>query len=143
MSLRNPSHIYISIEREKHSIRLKDDTFYQTMKEVMPDIAEKVYHTNHCYGEPSTSCKVPTKYGIENSEPIIPKYYLSGKDLKGKIFECDFHFSIVDSIRNVRILSKYQQEYIEKLDKEDCYELLREYNKVMEFISEYIMADNT
>jgi hypothetical protein len=133
---------------------LNDDIFYQTLKEIIPNIAAKVYHTKNCYGEghsvPTTKFEgfsvddweVPTKYGLENSEPIIPTYYISGKDLKGKLFECDFHFSIVDSIRNVRILSKYQQEYIEKLDKEDCYELLREYNKVMKFITEYVMADN-
>jgi hypothetical protein len=147
MSTRNPRHIYISDERPservRQSMRLKEDRFYQEIKEVMPDIAEQVYHKNRGYGEPSTSCKGPAKFGIENSEQIIPNYYLSGKDLKGKIFECDFHYSIIDSIRNMRILSKYQQEYVEKLEKEECYELLREYNKVMKFMTEYIMAENT
>lgn len=143
MSTRNPRHIYISSERENRSTRLKDDRFYQEMKEVMPDIAEEVYHKNHHYGEPTPSCKGPAQFGIDNSEQIIPKYYLSGKNLAGKLFECDFHYSIIDSIRNMRILSKYQQEYVERLEKEECYELLREYNKIMKFMTEYIMAENT
>jgi hypothetical protein len=147
MSTRNPRHIYISDERPseriRQSMRLKEDRFYQEIKEVMPDIAEQVYHKNRGYGEPSTSCKGPAQFGIDNSEQIIPKYYLSGKNLAGKLFECDFHYSIIDSIRNMRILSKYQQEYVERLEKEECYELLREYNKIMKFMTEYIMAENT
>ena len=50
-------------------------------------------------------------------------------------------YSIIDSIRNMRILLPYQKEFVEKLSKEECYELLREYNKVMEYVIDYIMSE--
>jgi len=36
-------------------------------------------------------------------------------------------YGIIDSIRNMRVLNDNQQEFVEKLSKEECYELLREY----------------
>ena len=83
----------------------------------------------------------PENFGMENSEQIIPKYYFYGKDLTGKLLECNYYYTIIDSIRNMRILNNYQIQYIEKLDKEDCYELLREYNKMMKNVIDYILLD--
>ena len=51
-------------------------------------------------------------------------------------------YDIVDSIRNMRVLLPCQQEFVEKLSKEECYELLREYNKVMEYVIDYILLDD-
>jgi hypothetical protein len=51
-------------------------------------------------------------------------------------------YSIIDSIRNMRVLLPCQQEFVEKLSKEECYELLREYNKVMEYVIDYILLDD-
>ena len=51
-------------------------------------------------------------------------------------------YSIIDSIRNMRILNDNQQEFVEKLSKEECYELLREYNKVMEYVIDYVLLDD-
>ena len=48
---------------------------------------------------------------------------------------------IIDSIRNVRVLHSCQQEFVETLDKEECYELLREYNKIIEYVIDYIMLE--
>jgi hypothetical protein len=50
-------------------------------------------------------------------------------------------YSIVDNVRNMRILDSKQQSFVEKLTKEECYELLREYNKVMESVTNYMMLD--
>ena len=141
MSVRTPQHIYIaqSDSRKERSHRLRNDIFYQHMKEVCPKMAEEVYHQNQP-STISTSTKVPSKYGIDNSDQIIPPYYLSGQDLHGRLFECDFHYSILDSIRNIRVLSKYQMQFVEELNWEDCQEIIREYNKAMIFIVNYINA---
>ena len=128
----NPRHRYVCDN---------DDFFYNECKNVCPKIAEALcYHKNKSCDD--SSINTPSSFGLENSEQIIPKYYFSGKDLKGKILECDFFFTIIDSIRNMRILNRYQQQYIERLEKEDCYQLLDEYNKVMEYIIAYIMIDD-
>ena len=116
-----------------------EDRFYKECMEACPRIANEVYHRKREPEKLTPSCRAPATHGLENSEEIIPKYYFSGKDLNGKLFECDFYYNILDSIRNMRVLSKYQQQYIEKLDKEDCYQLLREYNVIMESVSAYIM----
>ena len=140
MSVRTPQHKYIanqSESRKERSQRLRNDIFYQHMKEVCPKMAEEVYHQNQP-GTISSSTKVPNTYGIENSDQIIPPYYLSGQDLHGRLFECDFHYSILDSIRNIRVLSKYQMQYVEQLNWEECQEIIREYNKAMVFVVNYI-----
>jgi hypothetical protein len=51
-------------------------------------------------------------------------------------------YSIIDSIRNMRVLNNNQQEFVEKLSKEECYELLREYNKIMEYVVDYVLLDD-
>ncbi len=51
-------------------------------------------------------------------------------------------YGIIDSIRNMRVLNDNQQEFVEKLSKEECYELLREYNKIMEYVIDYILLDD-
>ena len=140
MSVRTPQHKYIaqSDSRKERSQRLQSDNFYQHMKEVCPKMAEEVYHQNYRCDTISSSTKVPNKYGIENSEQIIPPYYLSGQNLHGRLFECDFHYSILDSIRNIRVLSKFQMQYVEQLSIEECLEIIREYNKAMVFVVNYI-----
>jgi len=140
MSVRTPQHKYVanqSESRKERSQRLRNDIFYQHMKEVCPKMAEEVYHQNQA-GTISTSTKVPSNYGIDNSDQIIPPYYLSGQDLRGRLFECDFHYSILDSIRNIRVLSKYQMQYVEQLSIEECLEIIREFNKAMVFVVNYI-----
>jgi hypothetical protein len=141
----NPRHCYISASIHPENVVNNSTSedfehrFYKECMETCPHIAIDVYHRK-CENEKITnSCRAPKKYGLENSEEIIPKYYFSGKDLNGKLFECDFYYNILDSIRNMRILSRYQQQYIETLDKEDCYQLLREYNEVMESVKSCIM----
>ena len=137
----HPRHHYVSHSSHSlHSLHSDiDDPFYKECTEVLPHIAEKIFH-REIYVNPD--CKPPTQFGLVNSEQIIPDYYFTGKDMRGKLLECDFLFNIKDSIRNMRILNKYQQQYIEKLDKEECYRLLQEYNAVMKSVNEYIMSDS-
>ena len=142
-----PRHCYKSTPIESAAVQSIESTnienrFYKECMEACPRIANEVYHRKREPEKITASCRAPAMHGLENSEEIIPKYYFSGKDLNGKMIECDFHYNILDSIRNIRVLSKYQQQYIEKLDKEDCYQLLREYNKVMETVCEYIMLSD-
>ena len=131
----NPRHHYVSTPAPLD----KNDSFYKECTEVLPHIAEKIFHRRI---RVSPDCVPPSEYGLVNSEQIIPDYYFTGKDMRGKLFECDFFLGIQDSIRNMRILNKYQQKYIEELDKEECYQLLHEYNKVMVTVNEYIMSDS-
>ena len=155
MNLRSftfPNHFYISPENKKRtesgsvstshkkrvSSRLKDDVFYQECKKVSPELVEKVFYKQQDLGPVTTSCRAPDNHGLENSEPIIPSYYFTGKDLSGRVIEHDFYFSILDSIRNMRVLSKYQIEYLNGLEKEEYCELLTEYNKVMKAMVEYM-----
>jgi hypothetical protein len=131
----NPRHHYISPSFSSD----RNDPFYKECTEVLPHIAEKIFHRQI---KISPDCTPPSEYGLVNSDQIIPDYYFTGKDLRGKLFECDFFYGIQDSIRNMRILNKYQEKYIENLDKEDCYQLLKEYNSVMATVNEYIMSDS-
>jgi hypothetical protein len=137
MSSKGPRHVYVS--KETKNSNENDDFFYNECRNVCPSIAEALRRPENegCIN----LCKSPSSYGLVNSEQIIPNYYFTGKDLKGKMLECDFYFSIIDSIRNMRVLSRYQQQYIERLEKEDCYQLLHEYNRVMKSVADYIMAD--
>jgi len=149
-----PHHFYISSENKKRtesgsistsqkrrqSERLKNDVFYQECKKVSPELVEKVFYNKRDLGPITSSCRAPSTYGLQNSDQIIPNYYFKEKDLEGQVLEHDFYFSILDSIRNMRVLSKYQIEYIKELKKEDYCELLNEYNKIMIFMVDYVKA---
>lgn len=71
-------------------------------------------------------------YGLENSERIFGQYYLTGKDLNGKIVNIDFLFTIFDNIRNFRPLTIYQLEYIKTLDNLAHIMIIDEFNNSME-----------
>jgi hypothetical protein len=73
-------------------------------------------------------------YGLENSERIFGQYYLTGKDLNGKIVNIDFLFTIFDNIRNFRPLTVYQLEYIKTLDNLAHIMIIEEFNNSMEIL---------
>ena len=54
----------------------------------------------------------PENPGLDNSERIFEQYYLTNQDLKGKLFNINFLFTIEDNIRNIRVLNSYQIEYM-------------------------------
>jgi hypothetical protein len=86
----------------------------------------------------STKCEVenewkpPTNYGLNNSEPIIPSYYLkktefwyNNEKYEAKYIDVDFFSIIKDDIRNMRKLNKYQLSFIKyNLTNEQKYELI-------------------
>jgi hypothetical protein len=75
----------------------------------------------------------PSKYGLENSEPILPNYYFPKGD---SIKSFDYLQIIKDDIRNMRKLNEYQINYIKtRLYNEDKNDLFDEFNKVLEAIS--------
>ena len=78
--------------------------------------------------------KPPEKHGLENSDRIFGAYYLTNKNLNGKIFEIDFLYTILDDIRNYRKLSKYQLSYIKDLDSETKSMIINEFNEVLDVI---------
>lgn len=81
----------------------------------------------------SESWKPPSIHGLENSPRIIPDYYISTcMNQDTNILRIDYKFTILDDIRNLRKLSKYQIKYIKNLSSEDKQEILEEYNRVIE-----------
>lgn len=76
----------------------------------------------------------PEKHGLDNSDPIFNSYYLTGKNLYGKIFYIDFFETIKDDIKNLRNLSIFQKKYLETLDHKKMQELISIYIITMEAI---------
>ena len=73
----------------------------------------------------------PKNHGLENSPRIIPDYYM-GTNMKNKILTIDYHYMILDDIRNMRPLNKIQLDYIEhELNETEKYDIIVELNKVI------------
>jgi len=71
------------------------------------------------------------------TERIIPEYYINETGIKVGALNFDFYNSILDSIRNMRVLSKYQIKYIDKwCTQEEYHEIMIEYNKVIKMLNE-------
>ena len=74
----------------------------------------------------------PLTHGLENSPRIIPNYYLT-TNMKNGLLTVDYHFTIMDDIRNLRPLNPTQLRYIdENMSDEEKQNVIEEYNKVME-----------
>ena len=78
----------------------------------------------------------PPFHGLKNSQRVFGDYYLTGKELKGKLFVLDFYFTIEDDIKNFRTLSPYQMSYIKTLGHEEKQELFNLYNNSIRVMSE-------
>jgi hypothetical protein len=75
------------------------------------------------------------------SDNIIPSYYLTNLD-PGKIFNIDFFDTIIDSIKNMRKLTKYQLEYIKNnISKDDMFELICLFDKISNDYYEMFLSD--
>lgn len=78
------------------------------------------------------------------SDRIIPAYYINEHGIKGGAFQFSFYDSILDSIRNLRALTPYQRTYLEQCSKEECLEMIREYNQVIQsFIANQLLEPET
>ena len=80
-------------------------------------------------------CKPPSRYGLSNSEPIIPSYYtkylnciIDGKEFEIPFMNIEYVTIIKDDIRNMRKLNNYQISHIKtrlsEKDKNDIIDLL-------------------
>lgn len=67
-------------------------------------------------------------------ERIIPEYYINEHGIKVGTFNHNFYNSIIDSIRNMRVLTKFQLKYLEECTQEEYHAIVIEYNKVIEFL---------
>ena len=115
----------------------KSEIDYIKYKNICPKIAELFNLTYDSDKFNKYDINIPNEYGLLNSEKIIPEYYLSRLEV-GKIFEIDFTFTIIDSIRNIRILTYYQKEHLKTLEKNELYEIILEYDKSMNAINNMI-----
>jgi hypothetical protein len=80
----------------------------------------------------------PKTYGLKNSSPIIPSYY-NLHQTPYKITNLDYYRIILDDIKNLRPLNKYQLEYIKyNLSDNEKNEIIEQYNKCLKFIETYI-----
>ena len=96
--------------------------------------SEKKINNNKIFDLVDDWSKPPEQYGLENSDRIFNSYYLINKNLKGKIFEIDFLYTILDDIRNYRKLSKYQLSYIKDIDSETKSMIINEFNEALDVI---------
>ena len=81
----------------------------------------------------------PDNYGLQNSPRIFGDYYLTGKQLHGKLFLLDFYSTIEDDIRNLRKLSYYQLRYIRDLDSDEKQNLIELFNNTMStYVENYL-----
>lgn len=78
-----------------------------------------------------TIWKPPLNYGLLNSEKSIPDYYLTGRCRRGTIFEIDYFSTIVDSIKNLRMLTENQLSYLKK-NPEKNHEIIILYNETLQ-----------
>lgn len=83
----------------------------------------------------SSLCNPPSRYGLENCEPIIPSYYFTNHDYN-TIFQIDYYHIILDDIRNMRPLNNYQIDCIRSLDQEKKMEIIEEFHKINSFMIE-------
>jgi hypothetical protein len=78
------------------------------------------------------------------SDRIIPAYYINEHGIKGGALQFSFYDSILDSIRNMRALTPYQYTYLTQCSKEECLEMIREYNQVIQsFIANQLLETDT
>ena len=66
-----------------------------------------------------------------NGDHIIPPYYMNEKNMKGKLLDIDFGWTIIDSIRNLRPLTTHQLEFLKTLSDEKLLEIIHEYDHIM------------
>lgn len=76
----------------------------------------------------NTNWTPPTTYGLCNSEPIIPSYYINKEN---PCQEIDLFYELTKDIRNLKPLCKSQLDYIKTLDKEQVVKIINIYNECL------------
>ena len=96
------------------------------------DLPEKVF-------DDTVMVELPKEHGLSNAEVIIPAYYKLHEKPEN-ILSVDFFKIIKDDIINVRVLNKYQMEYIKTITDEHKYELIKLFNNGVKYFNE-VMED--
>lgn len=98
----------------------------------------KVFDENSTINkELETNWNCPNTYGLDNSQRVIPEYYIN-KNKNNKILNIDYFLMIKDDIRNFRKLNTTQMKYIEELDSKHKQELFEEFNNIIDVINDII-----
>lgn len=82
----------------------------------------------------------PLTHGLDNGgQRIIPEYYLT-TNMKDNLLTIDYHYMILDDIRNLRPLNAHQLTYIQdKLPEEDKQHIIVEFNQVVQhYLSQFM-----
>lgn len=86
--------------------------------------------------ESDMSCSYRSDMSLSINERIIPNYYIDNNGIKVGPFNFNYFDSIIDSIRNMRVLTKAQMKFIEKCTRDEYIQLMNEHNKIMIFLNE-------
>jgi len=146
-----------SLGTESKKYRLSSEPYDFYCRNVSPNlrtmISRKIMPTDglptSSNGLPTSSDGLPTSSLFDHdqfdiSDRIIPAYYINEHGIKGGAFQFSFYDSILDSIRNLRALTPYQHTYLEQCSKEECLEMIREYNQVIQsFIANHLLDPET
>ena len=85
----------------------------------------------------------PNIYGLENSERIVPTYYIPSNMNRQNVLRIDYHFMVLDDIRNLRPLNIHQLNYINNnLNESEKQKIIEEFNNVIKSYGE-ILLDKT
>jgi len=118
-----------SVTLPQHKSRSLNETFYcKNVSNNLTNIITDV--SNHAVELPDVSMFDHDKFEVD--ERIIPAYYINENGIKEGTFEFNFYNSIIDSIRNLRELTKHQTAFLEKCSQEEYMEIIMEYNNVIQ-----------
>jgi hypothetical protein len=85
----------------------------------------------------------PNIHGLGNSERIIPTYYTRSNTNINNVLRIDYHFMVLDDIRNLRPLNIHQLNYINNnLNESEKQQIIEEFNNVIKSYGE-ILLDKT
>jgi hypothetical protein len=67
-------------------------------------------------------------YEYDAMEHIIPEYYIDNTGIKSGALTFDYYDTIVDSIRNLRSLTRHQKLYLNTISHDQLIRIIYEYN---------------
>jgi len=84
----------------------------------------------------------PNIHGIGNSERIIPIHYTPSNTSKNHVLRIDYHFMVLDDIRNLRPLNVHQLNYIkDNLNESEKQKIIEEFNNIIKSYGEILLGD--
>jgi hypothetical protein len=85
----------------------------------------------------------PSIHGLGNSERIIPNHYIPSNMNRNNVLRIDYHFMILDDIRNMRPLNEHHLNYIKNtLNDSEKHKIIVEFNKVITSYSDIMLHEH-